>query len=117
MSDSLASAHAEERALGSRLFELFDKLWPHVAAWGLAAILSFLAVRERLTLMELKGDTLIERVKALEQSERDHSLDIRNIRENTAASKTMLEALVKEAEERRGEERRAYRDRVERERR
>lgn len=116
MSDSHAPVHADERALSSRLFELFDRLWPHVAAWGLAALLSFFAVRERLTMMELKNDTLIERVKVLEESERSHSLDIRGIRENTAASKTMLEALVKEAEERRGEERRAYRDRMERER-
>ena len=117
MTDSRDPAHAEERALGSRLLELFDKLWPHVAAWGLAALLSFFAVRERLSLMEASAGTLLERVKSLEESEREHSINIQGIRENTAASKTMLEALVKEAEERRGEERRAYRERIEKERR
>lgn len=93
---------------------LVDRLWPHLAAWGLAALVAFFAVKERLSLMEVNANTVLERVKRLEVRHEDQADELRGISTNTAEIRAMLEGLVKEADERRGEERRAYRERMER---
>jgi len=112
--DSPAPDSVDRLGVTDRVFAVFDRLWPHVAAWGLAALLAFFAVKERLSLMEVNATTMLERVLALEQASKDQDHELRGINTNTTEIRTLLQSLVKEAEDRRGEERRAYRDRLER---
>lgn len=95
--------------LGDRLSALFDKVWPHLAAWGLAALLAFFAVRERLTLMETHAQTMLERIKALEDVDRRREIELREFREAATEIRTMLGVLVKADDERRAEERATWR--------
>ena len=92
-----------------KLGELFDRLWPHLAAWGLAGLIAFFAVRERLTMMEINAVNLLERVKALEDVDRTRDEEVRGIRDDTTRIRTMLEVLTKESDERRADERASYR--------
>ena len=95
--------------LGDRISALFDKIWPHLAAWGLAALLAFFAVRERLTLMETNASTMLERIKALEEVDRQRNLELRQFHEAATEIRTMLGVLVKAEDERRAEERARWR--------
>lgn len=108
MNDSLAHAGRADHPWG-RLGELFDRLWPHLAAWGLAGLIAFFAVRERLTMMEMNAVNLLERVKALEEVDRNRDAEVRGIRDDTTRIRTLLEVLAKESDERRADERARYR--------
>lgn len=99
------SPFSQPPPFADRVAAVFDKLWPHVAAWGLAALLAFFAVRERITVMEGAAQRHFERIQSLEQQQRDRDQEVREIRDDTTRIRTLLEGLVKEAEERRAEER------------
>lgn len=91
--------------------ELVDRLWPHLAAWGLAAMIAFFAVRERLTLMEMNATAVMERVRALEDINRRRDAEVSGIRDDTTRIRTLLEVLAKESDERRADERAEWRSR------
>jgi hypothetical protein len=97
--------------LGDRLTALFDKIWPHLAAWGLAGLLAFFAVKERLTLIETNTNTMLERIRALEEVDRQRAEELREFHRTTTEIHTMLGVLVKAEDERRAEERATWRQR------
>lgn len=96
-------------ALGDRLVALFDQVWPHLAAWGLAALIAFFAVRERLTMMERDGAALVVRIEKLEQAQRETEHEVGGIRVDTTRIRTLVEVIAKESDERRADERARYR--------
>ena len=93
--------------LADRVAAVFDKLWPHVAAWGLAALLAFFAVRERITVMEGNTQRHGERIQSLEQAAREWDQRVRTIQDDTTRIRTILEIMREE----RAEDRRYRRER------
>lgn len=95
----------DPRGTWGRLGEIADRLWPHLAAWGLAALLAFFAVRERMTIMEKDATALLERVRNLEKGSENRDAEVRGIRDDTTRIRTLLEVLAREYEERRADDR------------
>lgn len=92
-----------------KLTSFFDRVWPHLAAWGLAGLIAFFAVRERLALMETNATAVLERVRALEDVDRRRDAEVSGIRDDTTRIRTLLEVLAREDQERRADERARYR--------